>query len=167
MRSNTLVNKVIFKETASNTSSFTINTPSNANNILLVFDSVKANVIGGWIVVQTAPSSGVFDTSGYTSVVHFTPYNSNAWGAQTTVTSGMPISAQYTHAGQYQSGYVYITDMNTSGSPDCVGSCMDLDLFTYYVNYACQSPTSSSTMIKISSTNTTILSGTFTVYSLV
>lgn len=162
---NNCINEVLFKQSASNTASIGVNIPSAVNNILVVYNTIKNTAGNGYFIIQTAQSSGIFDTTGYQSGVHFAPYNSNAWFNQ-NIASGLMLGTLFDRTSQYQSGYAYITDLNTSNNANHVGNVINFDLIPYMTNFSGQSPTTAVKMIQFTMTNSTIASGSVTVYSL-
>lgn len=163
---NNMTGNVIFKEKANNTSSFVITPPRSVTKVLIVYESIFSNSAGTSLIIETAPSTGVFATSGYLSGTEFAAYNSNAWGNQ-SITTGLLITSNYIGLTQVFSGAVYLMDLNTTNPATLFGQAYALSSgIPYFTTFVGQSPTTSATMFKIRLISSTIASGSFTVYSL-
>jgi hypothetical protein len=171
MALNNATGKAIFQEVANSTSSFTIVPPSNVSNLFIEFDSITATSTGVFLQAQVAPSSGVFVTTGYTSGALYAAYNGTVWTNQSSSSAGFNFGRQFT-SGETQSGYVYITDLITSGvgsQARCFGSCIANAggvSYTVAVTGQTNSAAQSYRTIRIQMSSSTIASGTIIIYPL-
>ncbi|MBX9744716.1 MAG: hypothetical protein K2X08_05845 [Chlamydiales bacterium] len=168
MMINNVINGVISKLTASSTSNFVVNIPSKINNILIVYSNLSSSDMSGngYLSLLTAPSSGVFASSGYRSGIIYTLYNSNAWTNSNSVTY-IHMSGGISSTTAIMSGAIYVTNFNTSSSVQSFGNCIGSGTGTVFFDTVGSSPTTSATMIKILISGVVAtMTGSITVYSL-
>lgn len=169
MNTNNNKREVIFEETANNTSSFTITPPQTTSNLLIVMSALTSTVASAseFLIVQTAPSSGVFDTTGYITSAKYSQSTTNAWTNE-SIATGLMISADYGLSGENYNGYAYIMNLNTSQRAASVGvvTAIQPGPNSFFVSTAGTSPTTSATMIRIKLVLGLMASGTITIYSL-
>lgn len=169
MITNNNIREVIFKQTANNTSSFTITPNQTISNLLIVLDSLTSTVTSPseFLIVQTAPSSGVFATSGYITSAKYSQSTTNAW-VNESIATGLMISANYAASSESYNGYTYIMNLNTIQPAASIGvvTAYQPGPNSFFVTTVGTSPTTSATMIRISLVLGSMSTGSITVYSL-
>lgn len=172
MQTNNNINGVLFRQNANNSSSFVVNIPSKTNNVLVFINSLTSTVADGseFLIIQTAPSSGVFATSGYVTSTKFSPSTNNSWSNQ-SIGTGLMISANYNASLESYQGCTWLTNLNTAQAATSVGtlsvnSPSDALTPSYFIANTGVSPTTFTSMIRIQLVLGS-MSGLVTVYSLI